>query len=124
VISELFGTVSSTIITLAAFTTVLVAVWQVRAHLIAAEKSNPLPVTSVVFNEFRSREFRKQLFKVWNEAPPVAPEGGFQELPEEYRESAYEVAYFFEHLGALVAYDLVPEDLVVTSQQTLLSSRG
>ncbi|MGH3764651.1 MAG: DUF4760 domain-containing protein [Pseudonocardiaceae bacterium] len=107
--SNLFGAVSLII----ALTAVAVAVWQVRAHLVAIEKSNSLPVASAAFNEFRSQKFRNHLFKVWRDAPSDVPEGGFEALAEKWRESAYEVAYFFEHLGILVAYDLVPEELIV-----------
>jgi hypothetical protein len=107
--SELLGTVSLAIALMA----VVVAVWQVRAHAVATERANSLPVASDVFNEFRSQSFRSHLSKVWSETPSDVPDGGFGALPAGWRESAYEVAYFFEHLGILVAYELVPEDLIV-----------
>lgn len=100
---------------------VVVAIWQVRASAIAAERSNSLPVTSDAFKEFRSREFQDHLRKVWNETPSSVPEGGFQSLPADWRDSAYEVAYFFEYLGVLVAYRLVPEDLIVDFSANLLA---
>ncbi len=107
--SELLGAVSLAIALIA----VVVAVWQVRAQAVATERANSLPVASAVFNEFRSQGFRNHLLKVWNDTPPDVPEGGFEALPLGWRESAYEVAYFFEHLGILVAYELVSEDLIV-----------
>jgi hypothetical protein len=107
--SEFFGTVSLII----ALTAVAVAVWQVRAHLVSIEKSNSLPVASAAFNEFRSQGFRDHLIKVWSDTPSDVPEGGFEALPDNWRESAYQVACFFEYLGSLVAYDLVPEDLIL-----------
>ncbi|MCA1606660.1 MAG: hypothetical protein LC775_14595 [Acidobacteria bacterium] len=103
-----------------ALVAVVVAIWQVRASAAAAERSNSLPVASATFNEFRSQEFQAHLRKVWNEAPKEAPEDGFQSLPEHWRDSAYEVAYFFEYLGILVAYELVPKDLVVDFSANLV----
>lgn len=100
---------------------VVVAILQVRASAVAAERSNALPVASDAFNEFRSQEFQAHLRKVWDEKPLKAPEDGFQSLPEDWRKSAYEVAYFFEYLGVLVAYKLVPEDLVVDFSANLLA---
>lgn len=100
---------------------VVVAILQVRASAVAAERSNALPVASDAFKEFRSQEFQAHLRKVWDETPSKAPEGGFQSLPVDLRDSAYEVAYFFEYLGVLVAYKLVPEDLVVDFSSNLLA---
>lgn len=40
--------------------------------------------------------------------------------PDEWRTSAYTVVYFFEHLGLLVAYDLVPEEFVVDFSANLI----
>ncbi|MGH3972511.1 MAG: DUF4760 domain-containing protein [Pseudonocardiaceae bacterium] len=104
-----------------AITAVVVAVLQVRASAVAAERANSLPVASDAFNEFRSQEFQAHLQKVWNKAPLSAPEGGFQSLQEDWRDSAYTVAYFFEYLGVLVAYELVPEDIIVDFSANLLA---
>ena len=94
-------------------TAVVVALWQVHANAAAAKKSNLLPVASHAFEEFRSEGFRAHLLKVWNETPSNVPGDGFQALPADWRESAYAVAYFFEHLGILAAYNLVPENLIL-----------
>jgi hypothetical protein len=99
---------------------VVVAIWQVRASAVSAERSNSLPVASEAFKEFRSQEFQAHLRKVWNEIPPNVPEDGFQSLPADWRDSAYQVAYFFEYLGILVAYELVPEDLVVDATANII----
>lgn len=99
---------------------IVVAVWQVRTSAASVARSNSLPATSSAFNEFRSPEFQAHLRKVWLEKPSSPPEGGFQSLPEDWRDSAYQVAYFFEYLGVLVAYELVPEDLVVDFSANLL----
>jgi hypothetical protein len=106
---------------IAALTAVVVAIWQVRANTVAAERANSLPVASDAFKEFRSQEFQAHLRRVWNEAPANIPEDGFQSLPHDWRESAYTVAYFFEYLGVLVAYELVPEDIVVDFSANLLA---
>lgn len=99
---------------------VVVAIWQVRQSALAAERSNSLPVASDAFTEFRSQEFQAHLRKVWDEAPSHVPDDGFQSVPEDWRKSALEVAYFFEYLGILVAYELVPEDLVVDFSANLI----
>lgn len=96
------------------------AAWQIRADRIGSEKSNSLPVASSAFNEFRSQTFQDHLRTVWNEAPSVIPEDGFQSLPTQWRNSAYEVVYFFEYLGILVAYELVPKELVVDFSANLI----
>jgi hypothetical protein len=103
-----------------ALVAVVVAIWQVRASAVSAERSNSLPVASDAFKEFRSQEFQLHLRRVWEETPSSVPEDGFQSLPADWRESAYAVAYFFEYLGVLVAYELVPEDLVVDFSANLI----
>ncbi|MDT4987661.1 MAG: hypothetical protein QOI74_1755 [Micromonosporaceae bacterium] len=57
--------------------------------------------------------FQDHLRNVWNNAPDSVPDGGFQTLPDGWRSSAYIVAYFFEYLGVLIAYKLVPQDFVI-----------
>jgi hypothetical protein len=116
--SDLLSIVSL-IITLIA---VMVAVWHVRAVAVAAERANSLPVASDVFKEFRSQEFQDHLRKVWDNAPrnANAPEDGFQSLPDDWRDSAYTVAYFFEYLGVLVAYKIVPDEIVIDFSANLL----
>jgi hypothetical protein len=99
---------------------VVVAIWQVRASAVSAERANSLPVASDAFKEFRSQEFQSHLRKVWDETPSNVPEDGFQSLPEDWRDSAYQVAYFFEYLGILVAYELVPKNIVVDFSANLL----
>lgn len=91
---------------IAAFTAVAVAIWQVRASGVAAERANSLPVASDAFKEFRSQEFQAHLRRVWDKTPADVPDGGFQSelLSDDWRDSAYTVAYFFEYLGVLVAY--------------------
>lgn len=103
-----------------ALVAVVVAIWEVRASATSTERSNSLPLASEAFKEFRSQEFQAHLRKIWNEAPSNVSEDGFQSLPEDWRDSAYRVAYFFEYLGILVAYELVSKDLVVDFSANLL----
>lgn len=117
---DLLGVVSLVIALIAVVVTVVVTIWQVQVSAVTAEKSNSLPVVAAAFNQFRSREFQAHLQKVWNEIPSDVPEDGFQSLPTHWRDSAYEVAYFFEYLGILVAYGLVPKDLVVDFSANLV----
>jgi hypothetical protein len=108
---------ASLIIALAA---VAVAIWQVRASAKATERTNSLPIMSAAFDEFRSADFQGHLRRVWNEAPADVPESGFQALPDEWRGSAYRVAYFFEYLGLLVAYELAPRDSIIDFSANLV----
>lgn len=103
-----------------AVTAVLVAIWHVRTSAAASARSNALPVASAAFNEFRSKEFQGHLQAVWNQRPTEVPAGGFESLPETWRDSAYRVAYFFEYLGILVAHGLVPTDLIVDFSANLV----
>jgi hypothetical protein len=103
-----------------AVSAVVVAVWQLRVNAKAAERTNSLPVMSEAFTEFRSVEFQGHLRKVWNEAPADVPDGGFMALSDEWRSSAYRVTYFFEYLGLLVAYELVPKDSVIDFSANLV----
>jgi hypothetical protein len=116
ILSIILGIGSLTI----ALVAVVVAIWEVRASAASTERANSLPLASEAFKEFRSQEFQAHLRKIWNETPPDVPENGFQSLPEGWRDSAYQVAYFFEYLGILVAYELVSEDLVVDFSANLL----
>lgn len=72
-----------------ALTAVLVAIWQIRENARGIRRSNSLPVIATTFNEFRSSEFQDHLRKVWYSAPSSVPEGGFQALEYEWRQSAY-----------------------------------
>jgi hypothetical protein len=45
--------------------------------------------------------------------PPVPDYGGFESLPEKFREQAYKICYFFDYLGILVMYKIITEDMVV-----------
>jgi hypothetical protein len=81
--------------------------------------SNAIPVMSKVFDEFRSAEFRTHLAKVHTCGDPAIP-GGYSAMAPELQESAYEVSYFFEHVGLLVAFRMIPADLIVGTMATFL----
>jgi hypothetical protein len=50
--------------------------------------------------------------------PEVPSRGGFDALPEDWRESAYAVGYFFDSLGVLVAHGIISEKLILGSTGT------
>jgi hypothetical protein len=66
-----------------------------------------------VARELRSTEFRQSIMYLQKNAPAVPDSGGFESLPEEFREQAYKVCYFFDYLGILALYEIITEDMVV-----------
>lgn len=112
-----------------AFVAVIIAFWQVRRTIVAVQQTNALPVVTNLFNEFRSDRFQQYIEVVLTAAPDKShwpaksswPPGfdnpGFggslKKEPDQWRWSALQVAYFFEYLGILIAYKLIPEEIVV-----------
>ena len=92
---------------------VVVAVWQVRTSTERAERALSLPIMGEVARELRSTEFRQSIMYLQKNVPPVPDSGGFESLPEEFREQAYKVCYFFDYLGILALYEIITEDMVV-----------
>jgi hypothetical protein len=103
-----------------ATTAVAVSVWQVHTGRRSVDRTNCLPVISKAFDEFRSDAFQGHLRNVWSHSRATVPKDGFQALPDDWRASAYVVAYFFEYLGVLVAYKLVPEEFVIDFSSNLI----
>ncbi len=98
---------------LVALAAVGIAAWQVRASLRSAERTNALPVISETFQEFRTADFRASVSNLITHAPVNAPAGGFDALPEDVREDAYKVCYFFDYMGTLIAYGIISEGIVI-----------
>ena len=96
-----------------------VAIWQVRVNIRRAKKANVLPVTSAAIEEFRSESFRESLQELIISAqrnpPPVV---GFEQVADDWRKHAYKICYFFEYLGALILFDIVEEDLIISLMST------
>lgn len=107
--------VMSVLIALAA---VGVAVWQARHNARSSANANALPIIAALFNEVRSNEFRQHLKRLATEDPGDPPDGGFEGLPEEWRNSAYTVSYFFDYLGVLAANKIVDEKLIIDANGT------
>jgi hypothetical protein len=104
-----------------AIAAVAVAVWQVSAGRKSVDRTNCLPVVSKAFDEFRSETFQGHLREVWRHSQDAVPVNGFQALPDDWRTSAYAVGYFFEYLGVLVAYKLVPKEFVIDFSSNLIA---
>lgn len=96
-----------------AFIAVAVAVWQVRTSTERAERALSLPIITEIAREIRSSEFRQSIRYLQKVAMPVPDSGGFESLPEEFREQAYKICYFFDYLGILAMYGIITEDMVV-----------
>lgn len=92
---------------------VAVAVWQVRTSTERAERALSLPIITEIAREIRSSEFRQSVIYLQKNAPPVPDSGGFDSLPENFREQAYKICYFFDYLGILAMYEIITEDMVV-----------
>jgi hypothetical protein len=92
---------------------VAVAVWQVRTSTKRAERALHLPIMTEIAREIRSSEFRQNVIYLQKTLLPVPDSGGFESLPEEFREQAYKACYFFDYLGILAMYEIITEDMVV-----------
>jgi hypothetical protein len=92
---------------------VWVAVWQIRMNARQTERSNSLPVLAAAFEQYRSPAFRSEVDYLMRNVPAEVPAEGFGALPVEWRDNAYRVCYFFDHLGILVAHRMVDERVVV-----------
>ncbi len=103
-----------------ALSAVCVTLWQIRRNQRNAERANALPVITEVFSEARSADFRRHLIRLRAGSPEVPTRGGFDALPEDWRESAYAVGYFFDNLGTLVAHGIIGEKLILGSTGTTL----
>lgn len=104
--------------TLIALGALAVAILQVRQSVKNVRKSNSLPVLSELSREWRSPELRSHSARLLTDLPTRSAEEGFDGLPEDTRESAYEWGYFCEYLGMLIASDLVPEELIISFMGT------
>jgi len=106
---------------LAALAAVGVAVWQIRRSARMSENANALPIIAALFNEMRSREFRQHMKRVATESPGDPPDEGFEGLPDEWRNSAYAVSYFYDYLGVLAANKIVDEKLIIGATGTTIA---
>jgi hypothetical protein len=112
----------SEIISLASVLLALVAVcvstWQARSNMQHARHSRALPVIAEIFKEFRSREFRESIHNLLVLPSDKMTGDGFLALPGDRREDAYKVCYFFDHIGVLVAFGIIREDVVIATMGT------
>jgi hypothetical protein len=108
-VTETFSLVSVAI----AFAAVIVAFRQVQRTARSAEHARSLPILSEAFREWRSAEFRKHKNVLLSLAGTSPPEGGFEALPPDIRESAYTWCYFCDYLGQLVLFEIVSEELII-----------
>jgi hypothetical protein len=92
---------------------IVVAIWQVRTSSERAERALSLPIIAEIAREIRSSEFRQSIIFLQEKAPLVPDRGGFDSLPWEFREVAYEVCYFFDYLGILAMYKIITEEMVL-----------
>jgi hypothetical protein len=53
------------------------------------------------------------LQRLISEDPGEPPDGGFEKLPEKWRNSAYTVCYFYDYLGTLAANKIIDEKLII-----------
>jgi hypothetical protein len=101
-----------------AFVAVSVATWQARSNLRNAWHSHSHPVIAEIFREFRSPGFRESLRDLLNSSTGDSYVGGFRSLPKDRRDAAYDVCYFFEYIGELVAFGIVQEDIIIAAMGT------
>jgi hypothetical protein len=114
---ELGGPVSSQIAgvisLLIALAAVYVAAWQVRTSARLTVNSNSLPAITRVFEEWRSEIFRGHVNNLKDHSSDAPAAGGFDALPDEWRDSAYTVCYFFDYIGTLMLFGLIDDDIII-----------
>ena len=93
----------------------LVSVTFARRQLRAARNSDSVAVVLELLGEFRDPEMREARGRVLTQLndKTVGSTAGLAELPEDLRDGALRVSHFFDHVGLLVAHDLVPADPLV-----------
>ncbi|OXM59964.1 DUF4760 domain-containing protein [Amycolatopsis vastitatis] len=104
---------------LASIGAVGVAVWATRRNSVSLLKANSLRVTTEIFQQVRSAEFREHLAVVFagiGEEP--SEEGGIDHLSAKHRDSVYTVCYFFDYLGVLLAFGMIEKDVVLSALGT------
>ena len=106
--------VASLVSLVVALIAVCVAAWQIRSNVVRAKKANVLPAISESIGEFRSMEFRARMRKLLSAAPASLHPGRFDEIPDDWREDAYQICYFFEYLAAFIAFDIIEESLIIS----------
>jgi hypothetical protein len=103
-----------------AFAAILVTVWRAQRMARAEERMRSLSIISEAFGEWRSAEFREHKSVLLSLVGTMPPEGGFEALPRNVRESAYAWCYFCDYLGHLALYKIVPEELIIDFTGTQL----
>jgi len=107
--SEVISLISAVI----AVTALLVAVWQTRQGSKSSAVMNSSPIAASIWSEWRSEEFRQHMLMVVG-SPSVARDAQrMEDLPKDYRNSAYTVIYYFNQVGTLVAFGLISERLII-----------
>ena len=107
--SEVISLISAVI----AVTALLVAVWQTRQGSKSSAVMNSSPIAASIWSEWRSEEFRQHMLMVVG-SPSVARDAQrMEDLPKDYRNSAYTIIYYFNQVGTLVAFGLISERLII-----------
>lgn len=97
-----------------------VAAWQARRTERLALNAHQIQVIADAFREIRSVAFLEHYKHVLTFPNTERSATGFESLHEYHKESAYAVCYFFEHLGVLVARNLIAGDVLITTMRTLI----
>ncbi|HEY6497458.1 MAG TPA: hypothetical protein VIZ43_29620 [Trebonia sp.] len=63
--------------------------------------------------EFRTQSFRASMRRLLSAAPTGGP-ARFDEIADDWREDAYRICYFFEYIGAFIAFDVIEESLIIS----------
>jgi hypothetical protein len=82
-----------------------------------------LPAITRVLDEWHSDIFRNHVANLKKHSSDAPTAGGFDVLPDEWRDSAYTVGYFFDYVGSLMLFKLIDDDIVIgqlSSQAVIL----
>lgn len=97
-----------------------VAAWQARQTARLTLNAHKIQVIADAFREIRSTAFLEHYRRILSFPKTEKLAAGFESLPRRRKESAYAVCYFFEHLGVLVARELIPGDVLIPTMRTLI----
>lgn len=93
---------------------VIVSIIAIAYSVIISQRSNSLQIMTDLFQEYRSIEFKDASRYVIDDLEKNCnPEDGYWQLKDPSRTRVLKVSHFFNNIGALVAYKIVDEDLII-----------
>ena len=107
--------ISSSFLSIAALITSLLVLLVALRQMKIAQQANTLAAVISLFREYRSPDFKEKIAYVHNSLKKnYKAEAGIWSMPDEDREKVLSVCHLCDTLGALVAHNIVNENLVIS----------